>query len=1793
MPFDIDARIDEWKRSLLDTTKRNRLIKFTTGRGGGIAILHPPTAALWRLLVVDGKPAAFPWKREILGLPADIIDGGPSESASADPSGEGSASDPAVRTARDLMPKQGSLFPARSPAPRPKTIQELTADCLASPRLGPDDLLTEFSDKKLAAHLLRLSRAASEAETEHGVSTLYAAFGFLHWYESPDSDEPIRSPLVLVPIRLERESVESAWTLRAEDDDPSTNHCLTELLASDFRVQLPTGAEAEIDAEGVAGLADYLRRVAGLVKSMPRWRVAEEAAIGVFNFQKLAMWQDIESNAERVKSHLLCRAIAGDAHVQLRPPPGLVVAADLDEKVPPDAANHILDADSSQHEAIEAVKHGADVVVDGPPGTGKSQTIANAIAELLSAGKTVLFVSEKTAALEVVKRRLDDCGLGDFCLELHSHKANKREVTAELGRCLELGPEACPDLSAEMRQLADDRRRLNAYAAELHRPRMPLNLSAFQVHGELARLADLPDLSRWSATDVLGRDAEFLRRATDVLAGLARCRSAVEDPAGHPWRGCRMTVVTQAGLDDARHHLRQLAAASTRLAEGTTLADLALEGPADTVGRWRAAANCARSVLAVPQIPPSWFTADPQSMSAAAAELHAATGRIRFLNESLRMFSPEAVRRLTADAASDIARGLARRQELLADGGGLSARQRVRRLRDLAVKLTTACGLLSRLADAYGRLLTALRIPGKPAPVSQARKFAQVAAELAASEPVLRSWWDAGRRAEVQGVAEKAAQEEAAASALRARMATTLSPAAFAPDAGPVVREALHLGSSFWRWLSPRWGKLRRQVAGWYAGPAPGRAGLMADLEALDEYHRRSGYARQVEAEYAADLARGPSGRADWDATTVGLKAVDRYEKWKLPAELKSGMAPGGGLDRAALAEAVEDLKTADIEFKAAWEGLLTGYARADPAELNRTAAELVTRLEAVVEEARAEAATLERLTGLLRDGQDLPAGTWAVRSGDLAELVKLRRQVAAHASSLGIDAPPSELEFRDWSDLAAAGAGLRAFLGGHVRRPSPATVAALCDAEARGRVRAAVEVSDAAVRDGLEESWPFVAGTLFPADVLVSDGLVLSKAPLPELARWAGSRLADLHRAEEWVRYQQVRREAAALGIESVVDEVSGGRVRADRAGDAFRRRFLGLWLDALYGRVPELAEFAADDHDALVERFGRLDKLAIDTAAGRLRSRLLALRRPRRDESAPATSELGLLLREANKKKRHMPLRRLFAQIPTVLPRLKPCLMMSPLAVSTYLNPPVHAFDVVIFDEASQVRPHDAVCAVYRGRQLVVAGDPRQLPPTDFFNRSAADELDEEDEEGGTAGFESLLDVCLSLGLVRKRLRWHYRSRREGLIAFSNKHFYEGGLVTFPSVEDGADSPVRLVRVAEGRFEDGANVAEARRVAGLVMDHFRTSPGLTLGVIAFSQRQQNRILDELEALRRCNPDLENFFKEDRSERFFVKNLENVQGDERDVMLLSVGYGPDAAGKVAMRFGPLNRQGGERRLNVAVTRARVAMTVVASMTAADIDLSRTQAEGARLLRAFLDYAERGPRALAEAIADADAGGFESPFEREVFEELQRRGLTLHKQVGCSGFRIDLAVLDPAAVGRYLLGVECDGATYHSSPTARDRDRLRQEVLERLGWRLCRIWSSDWLRNRDKQVGRVFAALQEANQAPAPPAEKAAPPPGRPANPPPAPTEPTGPTYATISDVPEFVIQATTLAVVGEFGATDPEGLCVAVARRLGFKRLGAKIRDRIESSRAALAREGKLELRQDGRWGPPTTAVC
>jgi very-short-patch-repair endonuclease len=523
------------------------------------------------------------------------------------------------------------------------------------------------------------------------------------------------------------------------------------------------------------------------------------------------------------------------------------------------------------------------------------------------------------------------------------------------------------------------------------------------------------------------------------------------------------------------------------------------------------------------------------------------------------------------------------------------------------------------------------------------------------------------------------------------------------------------------------------------------------------------------------------------------------------------------------------------------------------------------------------------------------------------------------------------------------------------------------------------------------------------------------------------------------------------------------------------FQKTCFEALLRKAYSEREALRTFNGEVHQSTRDRFRELD-------IGGLRITRLKIARAHYEglPSPNAYGQVGVLLREFQKRSRHLPIRKLVQQAGNAIQAIKPVFMMSPMSISAFVPQGSLNFDLVVFDEASQVRPVDAFGAVLRGKQVVVVGDSKQLPPTSFFDALIGVDDVQDDEVSITTDIESLLGLMAAQGAPERMLRWHYRSRHQSLIAISNERFYDNRLVVFPS-PDSTRRGLGLVfhhlpNTVYDRGGTRTNPKEAEIVAKAVMAHARLAPQLTLGVAAFSLQQAEAILDQLEQLRREDPSLESFFASRSDEPFFVKNLESVQGDERDVIFISVGYGRNAEGYVTMNFGALTVQGGERRLNVLITRARQCCEVFTNLTHDDIDLARTSSQGVAALKAFLKYAQT----RVSDVPQASGGEEDSPFEREVAEALRAAGHHIVHQVGSGGFRIDLAVTDPEKPGRYILGIECDGAAYHSSRSARDRDRLRQDVLENLGWQMYRVWSTDWFHNSKRELQKLLGAIHQA-----------------------------------------------------------------------------------------------------------------
>jgi very-short-patch-repair endonuclease len=622
-------------------------------------------------------------------------------------------------------------------------------------------------------------------------------------------------------------------------------------------------------------------------------------------------------------------------------------------------------------------------------------------------------------------------------------------------------------------------------------------------------------------------------------------------------------------------------------------------------------------------------------------------------------------------------------------------------------------------------------------------------------------------------------------------------------------------------------------------------------------------------------------------------------------------------------------------------------------------------------------------------------------------------------------------------------------------------------------------------------------------AEVFVFDS---STAPMSQnnLGRSVTMILSQLDSAMEavpsllpWYHLHESERGIEQVGGKALWEWCREHHLNGEAIEKAAQLGFSNQFIEQLLAQHPELKTYHRQKLEEHRDGFRSLDKRVLDSFQKEVDRSIF-----RKHGEAPSGqrrgstkdfTEMSMLHHEMSKQTRHVPVRRLVRQSGAALKYLMPCWMMGPQAVAQFLEPEKVEFDLLIIDEASQVRPEDALGSLARAKQIVIVGDSKQMPPTDVFQalgvNDADDEVEDEDGEmvsSNSAALEmtSILDT-FEKQLPAETLRWHYRSQHQSLIAFSNESFYESSLIVPPSRWHASDD-LGIVRhfLETGRLQDRKNPAEAAKAVEIMREHVlresqrHEDDRETLGVVAMNAVQQDLISERWEKACKDDPDLEAALTEFTSKTsLFIRNLENVQGDERDVILISTTYGKNPAGEMHQRFGPVNKAGGWRRLNVLFTRARKRIHLVTSMVHSDVQQDTKQAESGRTyLRKYLQYAETGH------LPDSGTAGFkgtpDSGFEESVARSLLGLGYEFHYQVGVQGFFIDIGVIHPDQPGQYLCGIECDGAAYHSHPIARDRDRIRQEILENRGWKIFRIWSTDWYRNRKLEIERLHAFLR-------------------------------------------------------------------------------------------------------------------
>ena len=1401
-PSILRRALEDARRELLDLSARNRLLNTARKRtrSSSVEILDEKSQQVFEMLVRDGKAMSFLPRPEKEASTAIIEYEEPKPLGGYVPE-DAPVDEPEVVFDIDL-----------SQPDEDQTADETDDDDKPATRHRDKRLQTGMTSKLLQKRLLRQYYDARTFQEEQGVNILYLALGFLKWKEIDSKKKERHAPLILVPVELQRQSAGSRFRISYTGDDIATNLSLQVKLKTEFNIELP-----EIIEQDDFDPATYFDAVEKCIDGQDGWEVQrDDIVLWFFSFAKLLMYRDLDPanwpSDNPLEDNNLVKSLLLNG---FEPQPPLCDADDnIDFLIDPADMVHVMNADSSQSLAIEEARHGRNLVIQGPPGTGKSQTIANIIAASVKNGKKVLFVAEKVAALDVVKRRLTNVGLGDMCLALHSHNAKKRLVLDELGRTLDLEKPIVHDVQGTSNDLKEARDRLNTHAVMMHTKIAPSEHTPFQVIGELVNLQaigvpavdfDLPQPEAWSP-DTLDSHRKLIRE----------CALYVDEigiPSEHPWRGVMRQSILPTDVQRLNH-----------------------------------------------DIPP--IKAKVDAAEAATVEL---------------------TRALFAEI-------------------------------DPTKKLHT-------FGHARAHVTLAAMVTDPP-PMDAA----------AYADPV----WDSKRSDITELVQIGVALRDATRS-----LDGVVNDSAWTTDLATTRRDLEEWGRSLFRMLNGSYRRARRTLKSILHNKPPKR--LEERLNIIDTIARIKESRAQLEQSDA--LGRAAFGN-QWNGEATDWSTIATLETWDRTHQPK---APDPVVFRAIVVH-LEDRKAVK---------------------------QLSIALDHCLDEAQSASQTI-------------------------FEMVQFRM----------VDA------FGNEDDIATS-----------QEEPS---------------------------------------GTFSFDDIAIDelqDRFTMWQANPEEISKWIA-----FH-----TRYEQL--------IDCKLDELAArlydGRISARNLLDRFHMAYYESLLRDFVEQRPMLGQFDGLSHERILERFQQLDVQRIQLAC----EEVAAAHYEMIPKGGSSIGELGLIRHELSKKRRHLPIRQLLKRAGTAITRIKPVFMMSPLSIAQYVEPGALDFDILLIDEASQVRPIDALGAIARAEQIIVVGDDKQLPPTRFFNTVLTeDDMPEEDlvDQLRAGDVESILGLCASRSMPDRMLRWHYRSKHQSLIAVSNEEFYENKLYIIPSPgKAGGSLGLRFHHVEDGTFDRGksaTNKREASVVAQAVMQHAREHPNQTLGIGAFSVSQRDAIVDELEVLRRKNPDLEPFFATSTEEPFFVKNLENIQGDERDVIYISVGYAPDDEGKFTMNFGPLSNDGGERRLNVLITRAKMRCEVFSSITGDMIDLSRATGKGPAAFRTFLEYAQHG----TIGGKTTETNDVASVFQQSLIETLEERGFDVDPQIGVGGTYVDLAVKNPEDASEYLLGIECDGPSYAGARSARDRDRTWSAVLKSRGWLLHRIWAIDWFNRPEEQLAKLLNAIDHA-----------------------------------------------------------------------------------------------------------------
>ena len=1701
-------KIAELRQQLLDLSNRNRLLNFkhTANSGRYVRVVDESAPNLFNEVLADAKIELVPipnppdepddekteefrsacnqallTDKSYLKDAGDIADSGGDDAEARLRSAQRALRDRLRRRLR--LPTRAQSIPSlRDYAIRLGIKPDYDLDGSGRGRCRRENQWqTLMGGEDLARRLSGIEHAAREAQQEFGIETLYLVFGFLEWYPPTpggEAEQMLLSPLVLQLTSIQKRRNAGPRTVRgrrlleaeagttsdrshesyviaaSDAEEPTVNLTLRERLKQDMRLLLP-----ELDPEE-PDLSVFFEEVRRAIRSYPNWRVRQFVTLTHLSFSRLPMWRDLDSDDDQLlppHQHPLLGELFGgktpepaDAPAPLSKTRGLVPAL-------------VLDADYSQYAAIAAVLSGRNTVIQGPPGTGKSQTIANTIAAAMWQGKSVLFVAEKLVALQVVHKRLAEAHLGDFILELHSAKAGKKPViesirkritpSGDLRRTLDN-----EDTRARHRQSEDA---LDAYAAAINSPFGKIGWTLHDIVWRYFATQDLPlpnrllsfeftDAESWTTHDRSSRCAAVNQWA-QLLTRSAR------DPVGpggqHPWSWVSNEDAHVADQNRIISTARQLAAAldelvhfldKTRLIDSRTVAGLVQFG----LGLRNLGARPAG-------IKPGMWTLATAADSACVVKLILETHRV--LEDALATVRAIAPLLLQEDNPTPALGDL---DALLA---ALAPWQEASTVDSLRARHSATASLLADLPKVAEMLSGMAALVGTDIEDHASISTIATLIELAALTPPCAlgrsmAWQDDNAASLVLDAVSKI--ESLRSSREQIRGLTTfdfdsLSSAAIDAAVAKLAR------SSFFSWPFNTQLRNARRLAREIAPDRDNHQRLSLLRSISDLKHATNELQSHAAHSVAGTLLAGISTNTDDMRALCGW--VDRVR------EATPIIPPINLRVRSVLLAFGRDLYSLARTLVAdQWPQRLRELSRiCQIANVSFAALTNLLRREQISLESALASTAKWQWVGLLNSDRI------RIVLAALESVRQAKTLLARHVEAAALFLPDTTVGCRNLN-LVHSAIGRIAATG--LSNQWRQQLCAEDGAPAWDLIHNHASLLSSLL-DGIQSPLASLAPLADPAGRLASAWLAEPIDDLRSRLHAALSAESSLSTRCECLANHALLRDSGLLSFVNAIDSPPDSPTQV---GELLDRLLIRSLCHAAFDRVPALKPFRHTSPGEIRQRFRQYDEELKTLDRTALITRLLDRQPPQGNALGRVSerTEMALLEYVCGLQSPRTPVRDLIRRSGKALQAIKPCFMMSPLSVAQLVSRRDISFDLVIFDEASQIRPEDGLSALARARQFVVVGDSQQLPPTSFGLKSVdGPEQDDEDEEDESPVVESILELSAAAYGQGAMLTWHYRSRDPILIAFSNKEFYEHKLHLFPAPRHRSPATgVHYVSVP-GIYSARTNLVEAQACARAAIAFMRAYPNRSLGIVALNRPQADLIELQLDRLISDHPHALEYCShwEEGIEPLFVKNLESVQGDERDVIFISTVFAHDDQGNFFQRFGPINSKVGHRRLNVLFTRAKYQLVVFSSMPIEKITTHDGCHWGVRVLKEYLQFARSGT--LETGFKSGRPT--ESPFEDAVMSAFKTEGFQCEPQIGVAGFFIDLAVRSSAHPDHFIIGIECDGAAYHSSRHARDRDRLRQQILESLGWTIYRVWSSDWFANPKQELRKLISAVRE------------------------------------------------------------------------------------------------------------------